>query len=92
MGDWTFSLRIGAASCQQSFPCELSVGLCLRSLDTPAEDRQSCPIFFSFNDVSDVIDQQLTPDNSDVRIKNLKSIVTASEIMLYKYVFIYYIE
>ena len=78
-GAWTFSLRVSSArcctsptSCEQVGSCEdLAIGICLRSPDTPVEDRESCSVFFLTDNGSDIIDRQLTPaDAFRVRIKN----------------------
>ncbi|CAI8000444.1 hypothetical protein GBAR_LOCUS2940, partial [Geodia barretti] len=76
---WSFSLRVSSArcctsptSCEQLGSCEdLAIGICLRSPDTPVEDRESCSVFFLTDNGSDIIDRQLTPaDAFRVRIKN----------------------
>ena len=41
--------------------CQRSIGLCVRRPDTLVEDRQSCPIFFRYDNVSKIIDEMLTP-------------------------------
>ncbi|CAI8000445.1 hypothetical protein GBAR_LOCUS2940, partial [Geodia barretti] len=49
-------------SCEQLGSCEdLAIGICLRSPDTPVEDRESCSVFFLTDNGSDIIDRQLTP-------------------------------
>lgn len=63
VAEWTFSLRIGSARCNQRADgsCDgLFMAMCLRHPGTLLENRESCPLFIAARDAATLLDRELT--------------------------------